>query len=369
MTASRTHARLTGARNAVTAAGAAVVNVTAATVKAATVKAAAVAMITVAAVTAGLLTPAAQAAPLARPAAASHPSGRQWPAFAYDPAFHEFVLFGGNRSTAVYGDTWIRRGGVWTREHPATHPSPHTGAALVWDAATSQLLMFGGTTKPGYGGGYSSQTWIWTGSTWTLLHPAASPPARHNADMVYDAATGEVILFGGYDGHYFNDTWAWTGSTWTQLNPATRPRARDSDSMAYDADTGTVLMYGGFDDRGRLGGTWSWNGTNWTQLHPADSPGEVSFAWQAAWDPASHQLLLFGGDPGGGQPSLNWTWAWTGSNWTQLTPATSPPGRFYGALAWNPDSQQLALFGGAGIGSAQGYSATVWNWTGTTWSS
>jgi hypothetical protein len=49
------------------------------------------------------------------------------------------------------------------------------------------------------------------------------PPARHNAGLVFDRASGELILFGGYDGKYLNDTWAWTGTTWTRLHPAARP--------------------------------------------------------------------------------------------------------------------------------------------------
>jgi hypothetical protein len=40
--------------------------------------------------------------------------------------------------------------------------------------------------------------------------------------MAYDAASGQLILFGGgaQNGVYFNDTWTWNGSTWVQLDPA-----------------------------------------------------------------------------------------------------------------------------------------------------
>ncbi len=40
-------------------------------------------------------------------------------------------------------------------------------------------------------------TWIWNGSDWIQQHPAISPPARDFASMAYDAATGQLILFGG----------------------------------------------------------------------------------------------------------------------------------------------------------------------------
>ena len=47
--------------------------------------------------------------------------------------------------------------------------------------------------------------------------------------MAYDAATGQLVLFGGFDqqhGADLNDTWTWNGTTWTQLSPATSPPAR-----------------------------------------------------------------------------------------------------------------------------------------------
>ena len=44
---------------------------------------------------------------------------------------------------------------------------------------------------------------------WTKQTPATSPPARADASMAYDAATGTVVLFGGYDGQLAGDTWTW----------------------------------------------------------------------------------------------------------------------------------------------------------------
>jgi hypothetical protein len=324
----------------------------------------------------GMPTAPAQAAAhpaAARPAAASRtattgPPGRQWASLAYDPQHHELVLFGGNDSSTVFGDTWTRQRGLWKQRHPARSPSARTGAAMVYDAATGQLLLFGGSARPGTQGGFDGQTWTWTGHTWRRLHPATSPPARHNADMVYDAASQDVILFGGYDGHYLGDTWAWNGTTWTQLSPATSPSPRDSESLVYDPASQTAIMYGGFNSvASRLSDTWSWNGTTWTQLNPATTPGVITFAWQAGYDASSQQVLLFGGDPGNGQPPHNGTWAWTGTTWTQLTPATAPRGRTYGSLAYDEASQQLVLFGGSANGRETVYPHTVWTWDGSTW--
>ncbi len=311
---------------------------------------------------------AAASAHASASAAATDPPGRQWESFAYDPRHHEFVLFGGNAGSTVYGDTWIQQNGVWAEQSPALSPSARTGAAIVYDAATSQLLLFGGSSLPLTEGGYDAQTWLWTGTTWRQLHPATSPPARHNADMVYDAAAQDVILFGGYDGSYLNDTWSWNGTTWTQLSPATSPSPRDSESLVYDSASQTAIMFGGFSSAtGRLSDTWSWNGATWTELSPATSPGVVTTAWQAAYDPASGQLLLFGGDPGGNQPPEDGTWDWNGSTWTQLSPALSASARAYGSMTYNTTSQRIVLFGGTHNGAETTFPSVTWIWNSTTW--
>ena len=298
-------------------------------------------------------------------AAASPPPGREWAAFAYYPPQHELVLFGGRHPGMVFGDTWTRTGAAWTQQHPATAPSARTGAAMVYDPASRQLLLFGGGATTGTG--FSNQTWTWNGSTWTLLHPATSPPAREDTGMVYDAATKTVLLFAGWHGAYWDDTWSWNGTTWTPLSPATSPSGRDSFAFVYDPATKAVILFGGFRGTGYApGDTWSWNGTTWTPRSPAASPGVDLFAWQAAYDPASHQVVLFGGDGGGGKPFLRGTWTWTGSNWRPLSAAASPPGRAYGTLTYDGADQRVVLFAGSEQALTV-FPSTIWSWNGSTW--
>ena len=72
---------------------------------------------------------------------------------------------------------------------------------------------------------------------------------------------------------------------------------------------------------------------------------------------------MFGGAAGQSLQPLGDTWSWDGTNWTQLTPTTSPSARGYaqmGSLRGTP-----VLFGGA---DAQGnVLGDTWTWTGTTW--
>jgi hypothetical protein len=103
---------------------------------------------------------------------------------------------------------------TWTKQAPAASPPARSGAAMAYDAATKTVVLFGGHTGPSGGGRFLADTWTWNGSTWTKRAPAASPAARYEAMMAYDAATSTVVLFGGHigntvSGRVLADTWTW----------------------------------------------------------------------------------------------------------------------------------------------------------------
>jgi hypothetical protein len=104
---------------------------------------------------------------------------------------------------------------------------------------------------------------------WVLKSPANAPAARMMSVMVYDAARGEVVLFGGTNNDVpnFTDTWVWDGTNWTQKFPTNSPPQRYfPPAIAYDAARAQVVIFGGKDSNGAyLNDTWVWNGTNWTQ--------------------------------------------------------------------------------------------------------
>ena len=173
--------------------------------------------------------------------------------------------------------------------------------------------------------------------------------------MAYDPDTGQLVLFGGGDGigGTANDTWTWNGTTWTrQLQSSPSPSGRDSASMAYDTNTGQLVLFGGFGSSFGVypDDTWNWNGTEWTQLNPATSPpGRGSAAM--AYDPDTAQLVLFSGYS---EPNvLNDTWDWNGSTWAQATPPTSPSIRTGASLAYDTGTAQLVLFGGSSNSSTE----------------
>jgi hypothetical protein len=165
---------------------------------------------------------------------------------------------------------------------------------------------------------------------------------RFAASFAWDTQHDVGVLFGGQaasadscsttpdqlnPNHLCNDTWTFDGSTWVQqLTGNAGPSYRSLAAMAYDPATKQTVLYGGFADQGTFGDTWTWDGLSWTQQQPNTSPPALDKA-MLAFDDASHQLILFGGEgngPGGPQ-YFNETWSWDGSTWTQLSPPASPP--------------------------------------------
>jgi hypothetical protein len=118
------------------------------------------------------------------------------------------------------------------------------------------------------------------------------------------------------------------------------PSLRIWHAMAYDAAHAQVVLFGGYDN-GVLGDTWTWDGTDWTQRTPAHSP-PAGYAHAMAYDAAHAQVVLFGGYGGSG----NDTWTWDGTDWTQRTPAHSPSPREGHAMAYDAAHAQVVLFGG-----------------------
>ncbi len=349
---------------------------------------------------------------------ATSPPARSAASMAYDAGTGQLVLFGGAGDAGALSDTWTWDGTTWTQQSPATSPPARSAASMAYDAGTGQLVLFGGAGDAGA----LSDTWTWDGTTWTQQSPATSPPARSAASMAYDAGTGQLVLFGGAgDAGALSDTWTWDGTTWTQQSPATSPPARSAASMAYDAGTGQLVLFGGAGDAGALSDTWTWDGTTWTQQSPATSPparsaasmaydagtgqlvlfggdgdaGALSDTWtfgtpgtvpnwfappatnapggegaSMAYDPGTGQLVLFGGGDGDpyGSGVLGNTWTYNGTTWTEQSPATSPPARAYGSMAYDAATGQLVLFGGT---SAVNYPssdlADTWTWDGITW--
>lgn len=165
--------------------------------------------------------------------------------------------------------------------------------------------------------------------------------------MTYDAARQQVVLFGGSVGTPtpLGDTWIWDGAAWTQKFPVHSPGLRSQFRMPYDAARAQVVLFGGWNGSSLVNETWVWDGVDWTQKFPVSSPSpRQDFA--IAYDANLQRVVLFSGNQFGCPPLDNLTWTWDGTNWTQESPAASPPGRGGAAAAYDSARGQVVLFGG-----------------------
>jgi putative Ig domain-containing protein/IPT/TIG domain-containing protein len=280
--------------------------------------------------------------------ASSPPVGFDDP-MAYDAATGQFVLLDGSTNS-----TWTWDGSTWTRVATTAIPSGVSEAQMAYDASTKQLILFA----------TSGTTWNWTGSNWVRLTPATSPPPTRQDSLAYDGATSQLVLFGGQKSvggstTISGDTWTWNGVTWTQQHPAASPSARLGAGMAYDPASSQMLLFGGSSGQSALADTWNWTGTTWAKLNPTASPTASSFS-AMAYDSATQQFLLQGGGTITGP--LAELWAWNGSTWVKQTPATAiTPARYGRAMAYDTATSQLVLFGGAT--NATTSIGDTWVWT------
>ena len=111
----------------------------------------------------------------------------------------------------------------------------------------------------------------------------------------------------------------------------------------------------------------------WDAPEPSPAPPErVGHAM--AYNPVTGVLLMFGGRSPDDTPLAD-TWAWDGERWAEVTPppsvANQPTGRFDHAMAFDPANGRVLLQGGCvNPGSFGQCSQTIgetWEWDGTRW--
>jgi hypothetical protein len=218
---------------------------------------------------------------------------------AYDAGRADVVLFGGEGPGATsLGDTWTWDGTSWSQAQPAGSPSARGFLVVAYDVARGETVLFGGHAAFQSS---MSDTWTWNGNTWTQKAPATSPPARSSSGMAADTIRSQLILFGGVQqtaGPVFDDTWAWNGVDWSLQSLTVHPSARTDHGMAYDAARGQVVLFGGSSGAGiRFDDTWVWGSSFAAQVQPPiNADGSSVFHSKRGVVPLKFTLTV-GGSP------------------------------------------------------------------------
>jgi len=188
-------------------------------------------------------------------------------------------------------------------------------------------------------------------------------PARVNHALAFDEAQSLVVLFGGSDalGGVMDETWLWDGTLWFPVAGGLPP-AREGHAMAYDQSRGVTVLFGGRNGGVLSDDTWEWNTftLTWTEVVPTGVSPPARADSAMAFDPQSGRIMLFGGT-GAGSTLLGDTWYWDGSGWT-LESTTGPEPRSHHSMAGDPG--EVVLFGGNNGTADLG---DTWTWTGGAW--
>ncbi len=277
----------------------------------------------------------------------------------YDPIRQEMILFGGFDGSGLQNDTWVWADGQWTKHDPVGPPpslTPRQGHTAVFDEGLGQILLFGGDAT-------RDETFAWDGTQWVERGPKLRPPGRIDAAMTFDAARGEVVLFGGLTefGDALGDTWKWqwkgekSEERWTDASATSVvPAPRQGAAMAYNASSTASCSS---EARGRsprrYSDTWSFDGYRWTELTgSAGSPGPLrdsALSEEVASKACGTANVLFGGrNSAGADVGRTWELCVQGGylTWVDVTPSGSPSPRSLHAMARVPGTQQVLLFGG-----------------------
>ncbi len=297
------------------------------------------------------------------------PSPRIGHSMSYDPSSGLVVLFGGEYYDPVReiyrasDETWTYNATTdeWTNRSGPTGPSARLHHATALDGQSGEMILFGGWggrewTGPGYSYlPWLGDTWSYDAScgAWTNRTPPASPAARSDHALTFDAATGSIVLFGGMFGSprsIVGDTWIYDSGTnsWMERSPPGSPFPQYGHAMAYAPGLGGDVLFSGYDECGNISETWSYDagGNRWTNLLPPSVPSPRSGA-AMAYDGAGGRTVLFGGQFIWGAANDTWTFESESNRWSPATPSSIVPSAREGhALVCDAQNKLMVLFGG-----------------------
>lgn len=287
------------------------------------------------------------------------PSARLGAAMAetYGTNYHA-VLFGGESSSGLLGDTWVLYyhdyGGAahadWYQLIQGTNltcislgggsscPAAREGAVLIDDAHAGYEVLFGGATNAT---NFLGDTWEFSYTTCTtrltglcgtweeVCATSCGPTATGWMGGAFDPTSDEDVIFGGEQcaspctsPNYVSYSCAFTGGatlgsgTWGSCGSLTGPNARVAWGQLgedlYTSSDGAVL-FGGLNGGGSLSNTALYASGTWTAENPATIPTARAYGAVVYDDfDSPTSVLMWGGyaTSGGGGTYLSDTWLW-----------------------------------------------------------
>ena len=142
--------------------------------------------------------------------------------------------------------------------------------------------------------------------------------------------------------------------------------------MEYDPATGQMVLFGGSSEGTAESDTWTFDGSDWTEQAPFRSPAARAGA-SMAFDQATGQMILFAGAGAGGALADTWSYAFppapeTADVWSNVSTEYAPAVRAHAMMAYDPAIGKIVLFGGGnGYSPYENELGETWTYDGSAW--
>lgn len=167
-----------------------------------------------------------------------------------------------------------------------------------------------------------------------------TPSQRADHEMVYDQHREKIILFGGREldfwiprrpsaasSRHVSETWEYDQCGWKQIDTLHRPPNLDDFDIVYDSVRKVTILFGQYTpldnpEKGSISMMWEYDGQDWRQMAEIkDLPYPRIFS-EMVFNPASNQIVLFGGFSLFGPEWIDWhweTWVLENEKWYDIT--------------------------------------------------
>jgi hypothetical protein len=243
-----------------------------------------------------------------------------------------------------------------------TIPPARAHHELIYDQATGRIVLTSGSTTTDSGRSYTffNDMWTFNGNTWKQL-PAAGN-TRSGVRLAFHTKDNRLFSFGGYDGDSsLGDLRMLVNGDWKTVSDEDSMRAAEP-GFVYDEKRNRLITFGGSARRGTANGiTYEWNGRNWQRFNGENPPARMAFAM--VYDERRHVTVVYGGMDQNGKPLNDGVWEFNGKKWTNIQ--SNEAGTFIsGGCTYDSKRGVVVLFG---TQRDEKLTSETWAWNGKRW--
>mgnify|MGYP001156584588 CR=1 FL=1 len=276
----------------------------------------------------------------------------------YDPLGNRLILFGGRTASGITNAMYSLNlsNNSWSEIIPSggSVPTPRYTANAYYDINTNSMIIWSGQ---GNAGALYNDVWTFSlsASTWNRIWPdsiqSGAPIRRYGTASMFEPVSGKITTFAGFTSNgRFEDTWTFdvNSMSWVDRTTSQHPQKRCLHAGVYANDLGRFVIYAGQDDNGPRDDIWQCNLSNflWSDITPSTRP--PARFWNSMIYYAGGNILIYGGLSTTAMSDM-WKFRIGTNSWEQIIPAGVSPGARWGhAGIYITAQDRMIIFGGEG---------------------